>query len=249
MTPDFKALTLSIQRCDAVYLPDANKAIETFQSLGSTNIVRFCTDDNQAIFHIDADGVPTLTDAGTRFTDGTLMEKICDVYQDIDCVPYDIGGDRHVAKRPFMDAYELYNWTKEQAQGRAFKIEGQSLGGWKPSYAGSYLPLEQIISLNVWDSPLQGDAAWWQYMKDCGLLDKMQQMYNGRDPWALWPWNSDVLTKGPGQILWTHDGIWEYVTADKLPKADVWDMYDLPHYKDHDPSNIVTVYQALLQTA
>lgn len=246
MSPNLTALYASIQRCDAVYIPDADAAITKFQSMGSTEIVRLCTDTNQAILHRPPDGIMTLTDSGTRVSEGTFIERVCDIYQDMDYTPYDLGGSCNVAIRPFKDALELYTWVTKQADGKLIRIEGHSLGGQKTTYAMEYLPADQIISMTAWESPHQGNDIWWLSLQNKGWLNKLTQVYHGRDPWALWPWESTTLTKGPGSVVWAHSGICEVVPAAALPKAEFINLFDLPDAGDHDTSNIMSTFEQLV---
>ena len=243
--PNFKELFLSIQRCDAVYEPNEDKAIAAFEELGSTVIGRISTDDNQAILSRPSDGVLTLTISGTRVSEGSFEDHIHDLFQDIDCHPFNIGSGRLVAHQPFNESSVLYSWVKSRAPNESMRIEGHSLGGWKSTYSPEYLDVGQVISITAWESPKQGNDSYWSDINARGFLEKFTQVYHGKDPWSLWPWECSTLRKGPKPILWAHDNTWEWAEGDKLPIADLLDFFELPHSRDHGPSSVVETFRVL----
>lgn len=244
-TPDWEDLLLSIRRCDAAYIPDDTAARTAFASLGSTVIDRLQTDTNQGVLHRAPDGVLTWTDAGTLVTEGSLQQRAANIFQDVDFSVFSIGSGRHVAKQPFQEAAEAYSWIFDHAPSEPIRIEGHSLGAQKTTYAPEYLAPSRIVAMTAWESPKQYDTAGWGYLQGLGVLDRLTQVYNGEDPWALWCWFDSTLAKGTGEILWLKNGGWTTATAADLPRADLLDAYNLPHASDHDTSTLISVVSKL----
>ena len=241
LTPDWSALSLSIQRCVASYIPDHAAAVAQFESLGSTVLGRYVTDTNQALLHYGPNGDLILTDAGTRFSEGPLIERICDVAQDWNCDLFDIGGSRKVAEAPFQQAADVYNWAYDIQSTKPLHVEGHSLGGWKATYASEYIDRSRIASVTPWESPHQGNEAYWTDLVPSGLMHRYLQIYNGEDPWGLWPWEDSTLIKGPAPLIWIQGGKWSWAKEADLPKADFLDAYHLSDAGDHGPESIATL--------
>jgi hypothetical protein len=247
--PDFKALYLSIRRCDAVYEPDEGTALAAFRALGSVVRGRLCTDVNQAVLHRPPDGVLTLTISGTRVSEGTLSQHVHDLMQDLDCTPFDVGSGRRVARQPFQEAMGVYQWASSRCPSERLRVEGHSLGAWKTTYATEYVPADQLVGMIAWESPKQGNAAYWADLAARGLDRRLLQVYHGQDPWALWPWETDELTKGPGPLLWAKpDGSWSWAQPGELPEARFSDGYELTHNSDHGPEGVVQTFRGLAAT-
>jgi len=243
--PDFKSLYLSIQRCNAAYIMDETEAKNAFENLGSTFLARLSTDQNQSVLHRPANGPVTLTNCGSRISEGSLKQHLSDLSTDAAAWSFDIGNGRLVAKAPFQRAAATYSWLFDQAPGAILNIEGHSLGGWESTYATEYINNVLINHICVWESPLQGNDAYWADLKERRLLDLFTQIYHGRDPWALWPWENEDLNKGPGPILWARDGTWSFVSKTDLPIAEFTDAYELFHSGDHGPTSVIDTFKLL----
>lgn len=247
--PDFKALALSIALCNAAYIMDEKEAVNAFEAAGSTVIARLSTVQNQSVLHRRPNGQVRLTNCGSRVSEGSMRQHLSDLSADAGCAPFDIGSGRRVAQIPFQRATATYTWLFDHAPHEAIDIEGHSLGGWESTFATEYLDADRILSITAWESPHQGNDAYWADLKARGLLDRITQIYHGADPWGLWPWEEPELNKGPAPILWLKNGTWCWATKDQLPDANLFDLYELPHADDHGPTSIVTAVNALAASA
>lgn len=251
-TVDWKQALLSIQRCNAVYIvedlskgyTDAGAQADAFQAFvlfGSKPLARLSTTANQAILSFDPNGDVRLTISGTRASEGPFTDRATDVSEDIRCELFHIGSGRHVAKTPFQEAEVIYTWalntlSKLGLGDRPLHIEGHSLGGWKATYSSEYVPLERILSVTAWESPKQGDDAYWQDLEERGFLDKLTQFVHGADLWASWPWAFTSLNKGR-VLVWIHNGTFTLVTEADWPGGMNW--------SDHGPTSVVDAVKAL----
>jgi hypothetical protein len=258
--PNFTELFESVLRCRAVYIPDVASRKAQFAVLGCTVLAAFESDRNQAVLHRDSRGRLTYTIAGTRFSEGSLPERFGDLLADWKCDPYFIGSDRAVAELPFKYSEELYVWLFNTMSDLGLvgptgsfdepvRIEGHSKGGWQATYATEYLDASNIAHITAWESPHQGNDAYWASVVQRGLIGKITQVYHGQDPWALWDWESDILNKGPAPVLWVaphgnyqgHPPGWIWAMQSDLPIAKFTNLYELPNASDHGPDSLVDI--------
>lgn len=239
MTPDFKRLALSVERCSAVYIPDDDKAWSAFVALGSTVLGRYVDDQHQAIAHRAPDGAATLTVSGTRFSEGTAAEHVGDLIEDVDCEPLDLGGGVCVATGAHQGLDKLWAWALPLlGESGPIDVEGHSLGGWRTCYTPLYLPAERIGRLTAFEPPKPGNLAYWA--KYASAFASLTTVVHGRDPWFAWPWISRGLTHPPGQsLLWLHDGTWSVASEAEWPGARI------ARLADHGPDSVVAALQAL----
>ena len=245
--PDFKELLLSIKRCNASYIMDDTEARKAFLDLGAPVLARLSTDHVQAVISRPKDGILTLTICGSRVTEGTLGNHIHDLLTDFNCDPFDIESGRMVAEQPFKEAWMIYNWLFDVNSKEPVRIEGHSLGGWRSVYATEFLPAERIISITAWESPKQGNDAYWADLEARGLLSKITQVYHGADPWGFWPFECDALNHGPAPMLWLYNNSWSWVTASNIPQPDFLNGYNLEDSADHGPDTVIAAVQSLAE--
>ena len=232
MTPDWPKLLASIQRCNAVYETDDALARAAFVSLGCTVLGRLDTPKAQAIVHIAPDGVPTLTIAGTRFSEGPLVDRIDDVWEDAEEVLTDdsLGGGAIVASGAYTRGNLVWAWAQPLLPpNMQIRVEGHSLGGQTTHVLHAIIPPGLIGEGYAWEPPKAGnDAFWAQYG-----TTPMVTVVNGFDPWAGHPWVSQSLRHPPGPILWLHDGTWSEVTRETWPGPQAL------HASDHDTDQVM----------
>lgn len=237
MTPDWPALLASIQDCNAAYIPDADQAIADFEERGSKVLARLETDTAQAVLHRTAAGRLTVSDAGTRFSEGFALERISDILQDIDCSPLDIGGGRMVATGAWKRAQEVAVWLTKVAPGEPLDAQGHSLGAWTSTYLPAIMP-GRIRAVTAWESPKAGNAGFWSWLS---AQTEFLAIVNGRDPWAAWEWLAKTLNKGPAPMIWLTGGGWRWATEAEWPGADIL----RPVFTDHDTTTIIPLVAAL----
>jgi hypothetical protein len=237
-TPDFPALLASIARCNAVYEPDDGAARARFAALGCTILGRYCDAGHQAIAHRDPQGWATLTISGTRVSEGTLREHAIDLFEDIDFTPRGISADAMVASGALDGLDVVFAWALALFQpDELVRVEGHSLGGQRTHLAPLFVPLSRLDRLIAWEPPKAGNDAY--YAAHALWFARAITVINGADPWAAWPWTSEVLQHPPGPILWLRQGGWEWTTRGAWPGGEIL------HGSDHDTDQVLRAVQAL----
>jgi len=234
--PNFPALYLSMQRCDAVYDPDAARAAAAFAALGSDMLGRYCDAGHQAIAHCAAGGHATLTISGTRVSEGTCVEHVCDLYEDVDYAPRDLGGGVAVASGAWEGLDTVWAWARALfAADAVIDVEGHSLGGQRTCLTPLFLPAERIGTMRAFEPPKAANATYWtKFAEPCARLTTI---VHERDPWAGWPWLDEELTHQPVALLWLHGGGWSWA-------AD-WRCGSVFDSADHGPDSVVAALAAL----
>lgn len=236
MTPDFKLLFRAMQLCNAVYEPDAARATAAFAALGADVLGRYCDAGHQAIA-CRLDGRATKVISGTRVLEGTEIQHIMDLYEDIDYSPRHVCGGIEVATGALLGLDAVWGWALGLFEpGEPIDVFGHSLGGQRTCLTPLFLSSDRIGQMVAFEPPKAGNAAFWaEYATDTTHLITV---VNGRDPWAAWPWISEGLQHQPGPVLWLHDGTWDWATD--------WRQGDVCDWADHGPD---TVLQALKDLA
>ena len=243
-TPDFPTLLSSITRCNAVYEPDDATARAAFAALGCTVLDRYSDADAQAVAIITPAGRQELVIAGTRASEGSLLERLCDVNEDVLelFTPLYLGGGAAVATGGHHRAAEIWRWAAPLfSQDRPVDVTGHSLGGVATHAMLAVMPPSWIGDLIAWEPPKAANARYWQQFG--GALARCLTVVHGRDWWAAYPWIStglEHLTHPPGPMLWLHDGAWEWVTRDSWPGGLI------THMGDHDTTAVMAAVQGLV---
>ena len=233
---DWTSLYRSIQRCSAVYEPDAVRATEAFEQLGSVVLGRYCDSGHQAIAHRTAARRATLTISGTRVTEGTWAEHFVDLGEDACCLSEDVGDGVCVHAGAVAGLGQVWRWAAALfAADSPIDVEGHSLGGQRTCLTPLFLPPGRIGRLTAWEPPRAANAAFWT--RFTRSLWGLTTVVHGRDPWADWPWLTADLTHGPWQLLWLRDGGWEWTKT--------WRAGGIEHWRDHGPDTVLAAVAAL----
>lgn len=236
LTLDWPALLASILRCDAAYCESETLARAEFAALGASVIAWCSTATHQAVLSVPADGIWTLTMAGTRLSEGSALDAVSDIWQDADFVPTAVEGGR-VASGAFARGRETFAWALALLpQGQALRVEGHSLAGQTAHLAPLFVPASALHSMIAWEPPKAADMGYYAHW--ALAFTKCRTIVNGRDPWAAWPWGDDELLHPPGPLLWLHDGNWMW-TGEKD-----WLGGDIGHYSDHDTEQVIMAVRA-----
>lgn len=232
---DWNVLLSSIQRCNAAYCEDEISTRRQFAAMGA-EVIAWCSDiQHQAVLSIPADGVLTLTNAGTRMSEGNSYNAVADLWQDVDFTPLVVPGGR-VAAGAHMRAQKTYPWALEHLpDGQMLRVEGHSLGGQETHLAPLFIPAPRLHSMIAWEPPKAGDLAY--YTSQGQAFAKCTTALNGSDPWMAWPWSEETLQHPPGPLLWLHDGTWAWVKYEEWPGGSVL------HFSDHDEGAVIAAVQ------
>lgn len=241
---DVLDLQISIKRCNAVYTENSDQAICLFEQLGSNVLGRYSDDGHQAIAHIDHDGRFVLTICGTRASTGTSIQTFTDLFEDVDFSSIDLKEHPgRVAAGAHMGLDKLFTWAldlfnKNNPTG-SVHVEGHSLGGQRVHLACLYIPNERIGSLTAWEPPKAADDAY--YATFASAFEKCMTVLHGQDPWAAWPWIEETLKHPPGDLLWLHDGTYDWVTRES------WIGGSMLHSSDHDTNQVIQAVNKLTE--
>jgi len=214
----FTTLLQSARRCAAVYIEDHDKMTAAFTSLGHTVIDTYANDDHKAVLSsgVSDDPYTYLTISGTRFSDGTPIEKLGDLYDDIDTTQLEIEPGIVVPTGPWRGCKELFEWAAEKSNGAKLFIEGHSLGS-RARYARYFLPSFRIAQIVTFASPKFASTAFWQKYWQAGDITCIYE----RDLWAAWPWdlmNETPWRQPPGQsILYIEPKNFAYISEKEWP--------------------------------
>ena len=237
--PDFPALLASITRCNAVYEPDQDRAFAAFELLGSRVLGRYCDTRHQAVAHIAADGVATLTISGSRVSEGSTSDTLGDLFEDVDFTPLAVADGVEVATGAHDGLGAVFTWALGLFGDTALiRVEGHSLGGQRTHLAPLWVTVERLHSMIAWAPPKAANDAF--YAAYPGHFAKCTTPLHDRDPWAAWPWVSETLEHPPGALLWLRQDGWEVVTRDQWPGGDIL------HASDHDPAGYLAAVRALV---
>ena len=208
-----KTLYDSIVRCDAVYIEDPAKATERFTELGCKVYGHMQDDLHQAIAHVAPDGVNTLTISGTRFTDGTIAQKLGDLFEDAQIIlPRNLGGGMLVADGAYQRTTVMM--LAMHMDSKPWRIEGHSLGGWTALLAPLHFDPNDVHSIIAWEPPKAANDAF--YIEYAEYFAKATVIIHEFDPWAAWPWVSESL-KHPFLISWLRNGVFDIINRDLWP--------------------------------
>ncbi len=242
--PDWKALYLSIRRCNAVY-DSARDLHRAFAGLGSSDIRHYVTGAAQAVLHRAPSGRLTLTDCGTHFTMGPLRERLGDIAEDARFNPYHIDANCAYAAGPLARAKEIWRWAiplihDMTTGGEQVDIEGHSLGADAACATPVFLPAAQIGTITAWEPAKTANAAYWRAYAQS--FARLTTVYHGRSPFFHYP--PDRLSQGlchhRGPLLWLRAGTWSLTALDRIAPGDIL------AWRDHDPSVIAAAVKALM---
>ena len=241
---------LSIQACNAGYLMDAAAEAAAFDEIGCTVVARLSDTSGQATVFRDALGVLNLIPCGTRFSEGSTDERLADLLKDLEfelAYPW-AGSAAGVWYGAFKDAQTVVSWATPVIGSEPVRIHGHSLGAGAATMIAKcgMLPEKQVIDCTVWESPKQGNSAFWRRTADI-CANKMRYVGNGLDPyWLVYPPSIiSSLRHPPDLAIWLNNGKWNQTNPDQIINDGLLiDMAE--HSEDHGPEIIISVVKALL---
>jgi hypothetical protein len=251
MTPNWTDLYLSIQACNAGYLMDADQEAAALDEIGCTVVSRLSDTSGQATVFRDATGILNLMPCGTRFSAGSPDERLADLLKDVEFglhYPWN-GSAAGVWEGAYRDAQTVVSWATPIIGSEPIRVHGHSLGAGAGTLIAKcgMIPEKQIIDCTLWESPKQGNSAFWR--RTAGICaGKMRYMGHQLDGfWLNYP--PDLISSlrhPPDQAIWLHDGTWSLTTPDMIANDGL--LVDLAeHFSDHGPTSIVQAVRALVK--
>ena len=179
-------LALSAARADAVYEMSDDEARNLFQSLGSRVLGRLSEDDCQVVVSQCSDGVVEATVAGTRFQEGTLVDRLSDLLQDGHFEPVQVPIGGAVAAGALQRMTRAAEFARSVVGGELpVRWCGHSLGGQGASIVAGVSPPELIHSIVAWEPPKGATAEFWRAIPD--VLSRTTIVFRDGDPFVSWP--------------------------------------------------------------
>jgi hypothetical protein len=241
---------LSIQACNAGYLMDADAEAAAFDEIGCSVVARLSDASGQATIYRDALGTLNLLPCGTRFSEGSPDERLADLLKDLEIgltYPW-AGSAAGVWDGAFKDAQTVVSWATPVIGSEQVRVHGHSLGAGAATLIAKcgMIPEAQIIDCTVWESPKQGNSAFWR--RTVGVCtDKVRYLGHQLDGfWLNYPPDLvSSLRHPPDLAIWLHDGTWNLTTPDTIANDGL--LIDLAeHFGDHGPTSIIQSVKALL---
>lgn len=207
---DWQACALAAKRANSAYIEDESAVKTAFATLGDLYVSRYQDGSHQVVLSVDGEGKPWVSIAGTRFSDG----KILDVLADVSLDPVDVGGN--VTKGAYTGMQGVWDWALSVIpEGVPVNVCGHSLGAARTHLTPLFLPAERIGDLYSFEAPKFCDNTY--YVKYAEPLSKMVCVLNGADLWAGWPWFDSRWGRPLNPHVWLTNGWYSVISADQWP--------------------------------
>lgn len=207
---DWQACVLAARRANSAYIEEESDVKAAFAALGDLYVSRYQDGSHQVVLSVDGDGKPWVSIAGTRFSDG----KILDVLADVSLDPVDVGGN--VTKGAYTGMQGVWDWALSVIpDGVPVNVCGHSLGAARAHLTPLFLPAERIGDLYSFESPKFADKPY--YVKHSSALSKMVCVLNGADLWAGWPWFDSRWSRPLNPHIWLTGGWYSVISAGQWP--------------------------------
>ena len=243
--PDFEDLLYALRCSNAVYLQNDDEAMSEFAKLGASVIGRYADYGHQAIVARDPDGRASFTICGTRVSDGTLLERCTDLFNDADCVPEQVAVGQYAATGAVRGLGDVVDWARSLLPpGEPFRVRGHSMGGWRAHLAPICVPDDSLIlDITSFEPPRAANDAYYQAHAD--VFARSVTVINGYDPWAAWPWPplAQALQHPPHPIMWLRDNWWEWVDRSTWPGGQI--LHQSAHFPEQVELALLSVLNNL----
>ena len=230
----------AMQLANAVYVTDRMQAVAGFARLGYETLDWYSSSTAQCALVRDSSKQVYLPVAGTRVSNGSLLDTVYDVEQDAEefLKNYTLSNGSVVASGAYDRATEVWNWAASRLAGKSVTPLGHSLGGQTTHALFELIPEAQLTAWYAFAPPKAGDDRFW--LTHAGKLTKGATVLNGRDGWSGHPMTESVLLHPPGPLVHLHDKSWSFITREQFSPS-VW------HFADHDTSAYLAALQAVTQ--